>query len=116
MAHLQAKILLMLKSHLNVVYPRGTGLGGSNVTVTGICEPEKKEFMTKKELLMLSPGVQPMLCNCESVIHYKIKRIRVNNELWHHDIILQKDIMMPLATLFVQTPVVYHYQYNCICI
>ena len=66
MVHLQAKILLMLKSHLNVVLPRGTGLGGSNVMVTGICEPEKKEFMTKKEFLLLSPGAQPMLHNCES--------------------------------------------------
>ena len=48
-------------------------------------------------------------------VHYKIKRITVNNELWCHDVILQNNIMMLLATLFAQTPLIYDYQFNCLC-
>ena len=44
-------------------------------------------------------------------VHYKIKRITVNNELRCHDIILQNDVITPLATLFAQTPVLYDYQF-----
>ena len=30
----------------------------------------------------------------------------------NYDIILQNDVMTPLATLFAQTPVIYDYQFN----
>ena len=40
-----------------------------------------------------------------------IKRIQETN---NYDIILQNDIMMRLATLFAQTPVVYDYPFNFI--
>ena len=39
----------------------------------------------------------------------KIKRIQQTN---NYDVILQNDIMTPLATLFAQTPVVYDYPFN----
>ena len=42
----------------------------------------------------------------------KIKRIQQTN---NYDVILQNDVMTPLATLFAQTPVVYDYPFNFVC-